>query len=87
MLIYMIVLLLIGITIKYVRPFKTYHKLQRLTPLLIIFLVVPITIKFPLSSTRPVPVILALILIISSIWSVRKNFKADKGNTESKEIK
>jgi hypothetical protein len=82
-LIYLIVLLIISLTLKYVPPFKTYHKLQKFTPLLIVFFVVPITVKFPLSSMKPVPCILAILLIIFSIWGVIKNFRLDQGNKDA----
>ena len=82
LIVYMIIVMFIVVIIKHVRPFKTNYKLQRFTPLFQLF-IIPLIVKIPFNISKPIPYILALILIIYSIWGVRKNFKADKGNTDT----
>ena len=76
-LIYMIVLLIIGITIKYIPPFKTIDKLQKLSPLLIIPFFLPMLVITPFNPKAPMLHVCGLILIIYSIWRTIKNFRTN----------
>lgn len=82
-LIYIIVVVIIYSIFKFYRPFRTNYKLQRFSPLFVIFIaVIHLFTNIHINTSKPFPYILAILLIILSIWGVIKNFRVAKGNTD-----